>query len=316
MYRKILTVLLILVLFANLPLTAFALETTGTETTAATEAASAAAEPSTQQPQTESEPTQPSQASEPTQPAETEPTTASEPPVQPSEPSQSKEPSQSTEPSQPSTPTTPSTIPTFLEIDTEHIYSGMDEAYEDGYTPRISGDTMHLVLPLLTNGKLYKDEIKVSLGLGGSSSAPFVMANYEKVFELEWVKPKNSEIKQEVFLVKFDVALSSSRINGVYPVTVNISGYDDSNNAISSIYTIYVTITDGKSTTVTPYLYRNRHGGARDLHFQYCCRTGNSHGRGRIHCDCDLKKLADHKIRQEYAGESGHGECTHQSSGR
>ena len=252
MYRKILTVLLILVLFANLPLTAFALETTGTETTAATEAASAAAEPSTQQPQTESEPTQPSQASEPTQPAETEPTTASEPPVQPSEPSQSKEPSQSTEPSQPSTPTTPSTIPTFLEIDTEHIYSGMDEAYEDGYTPRISGDTMHLVLPLLTNGKLYKDEIKVSLGLGGSSSAPFVMANYEKVFELEWVKPKNSEIKQEVFLVKFDVALSSSRINGVYPVTVNISGYDDSNNAISSIYTIYVTITDGKSTTVTP----------------------------------------------------------------
>lgn len=141
-------------------------------------------------------------------------------------------------------------MPTFLEIDTEHIYDGMDEAYEDGYTPRISGDTMHLVLPLLTNGNLYENEIKVSLGLGGSSGTPFIIANYEKSFELEAVTPINSEISQNVFLITFDVALSDKRTNGVYPVTVNVSGYDESNNVISSIYTIYVTITDGKSTEV------------------------------------------------------------------
>lgn len=87
MYRKILTVLLVMVLFVNLPLTALALETTGTETMAATEAAGTAAELS-MQPQTGLEPPQ-----SPSQPAEAEPTTASEPPVQPSEPSQSTEPS-------------------------------------------------------------------------------------------------------------------------------------------------------------------------------------------------------------------------------
>ena len=109
---------------------------------------------------------------------------------------------------------------------------------------------MHLVLPLRTNGSLYKDEIKVSLGLGASASAPFEIANYEKIFTLESVVPKDTEEPQDVFLVQFDVALSEKRYNGVYPVTVNISGYDAENNPIDCIYTIYVTITDGQSTEI------------------------------------------------------------------
>ena len=109
---------------------------------------------------------------------------------------------------------------------------------------------MHLVLPLRTNGSLYKDEIKVSLGLGASASAPFEIANYEKIFTLESVIPKDTEEPQDVFLVQFDVALSEKRYNGVYPVTVNISGYDEENNSIDCIYTIYVTITDGQSTEI------------------------------------------------------------------
>ena len=128
----------------------------------------------------------------------------------------------------------------------------MDRAYEDGYIPRISDDTMYLVLPLRTNGTLYKNEIKVSLGLGASASAPFEIANYEKIFTLESVVPKDTEEFQDVFLVQFDVALSEKRYNGVYPVTVNISGYDEENNPINCIYTIYVTITDGQSTEAKP----------------------------------------------------------------
>ena len=99
---------------------------------------------------------------------------------------------------------------------------------------------MYLVLPLLSNGDIHDNEIKVSLNLGSSSSSPFEIANYEKTFELERVKPKNSEEKVELFLVEFDVKLSSSRTNGVYPVVVNVSGYDDSGSAINCTYSVMV----------------------------------------------------------------------------
>ena len=163
---------------------------------------------------------------------------------------------EATEPTQPTNPTNPtepagSQIPTTLEIDTENIYEGMDKAYEDGYVPKISNGTMYLVLPLLSNGDIHDNEIKVSLNLGSSSSSPFEIANYEKTFELEKVKPKNSEETVELFLVEFDVKLSSSRTNCVYPVIVMVSAYDDSGAIINCTYTLYVTITDGKSNEPT-----------------------------------------------------------------
>ena len=229
MYKGILALMIAFLLVANLPITAFAEEATeatdnSTETMAATDATAeteAGTEPSAQTETTENQtdPTQATVATEPTQPDES------------------------------TTPTVPvgSQIPTSLEIDTENIYDGMDKAYENGYVPKIENGVVYLVLPLLSNGEIHGNEIKVSLGLDSSSSSPFVVANYEKTFELEEIKPKNSEKKVELFLVEFEVKLSSSRTNGVYPVVVNVSGYDDSGTAINCTYTLYVTITDGKS---------------------------------------------------------------------
>ena len=221
MYKRILALMIAALLAVNLPVAACAEETEGTipstesntETTVETEA------------------TQSTDATDSTEVTE---------PVEDTEP---------TQPTNPTNPTEPagSQIPTYLEIDTENIYEGMDKAYEDGYVPKISDGMMYLVLPLLSNGDIHDNEIKVSLNLGSSSSSPFEIANYEKTFELEKVKPQNSEEKVELFLVEFDVKLSSSRTNGVYPVVVNVSGYDDSGSAINCTYTLYVTITDGKS---------------------------------------------------------------------
>ena len=232
-------------------------ETTGvTEATNATEATTATegnTEPSAHteatDPTGQTDPTQATDATEATQP--TDPTDSTQG-TEATDPTDASEPTGGTEPTQPTNPTSPteptgSQIPTSLEIDTENIYEGMDKAYEDGYVPKISNGMMYLVLPLLSNGEIHDDEIKVSLNLGSSSSSPFEIANYEKTFELEKVKPKNSEEKVELFLVEFDVKLSSSRTNGVYPVVVNVSGYDDSGSAITCTYTLYVTITDGKS---------------------------------------------------------------------
>lgn len=193
MHKRILALMIAFLLVANLSITAFAEETTeitenSTETTAATDATAvteAGTEPSAQTETTENQ-TDPTQATDATEP---------------------------TQPDEPTTPTAPagSQIPTSLEIDTENIYDGMDKAYENGYVPKIENGVVYLVLPLLSNGEIHDNEIKVSLGLDSSASSPFVVANYEKTFELEEIKPKNSEEKVELFLVEFDVKLSSFR---------------------------------------------------------------------------------------------------------
>lgn len=270
MYKRILALMIAALLAVNLPVIAFAEETEGTtaatesstETTGVTDAIKATeattatednTEPATQTDATEAsgqtDPTQATDATEATQP--TDPTDSIQG-TEATDPTDASEPTGGTEPTQPTNPTNPtepagSAFPTSLEIDTENIYDGMDKAYEDGYVPKISNGMMYLVLPLLSNGEIHDNEIKVSLNLGSSSSSPFEIANYEKTFEPKKVKPKNSEEKVELFLVEFDVKLSSSRTNGVYPVVVNVSGYDDSGSAINCTYTLYVTITDGKS---------------------------------------------------------------------
>lgn len=200
----------------------------------------------------------------------TEPTNSTEEPAtEPTESSTSPTTQPETEPTQPSTtpeddvtePTNPTEditdtkpteplIPTVLEIDTENIYEGMTKAYEDGYVPTIKDGYMFLVLPLIPSGVVHNDRVKVSLSLGSSASSPFIIANYEKVFELETIVPENSNIPQTLFLIHFNLKMSSERRDGVYPVTVNVSGYDEAGNTITCIYTIYVTITDGKAETI------------------------------------------------------------------
>ena len=212
MYKRILALMIAALLTANLPIVAFAEETE--ETTAATDSSSetAAATEATQateattateantEPSAQTDATDPTGQTDPTQSTEaaTDPTQATDEtdPTQGTEttdPTDSTEPTGGTESTQPTDPTNPtepagSSIPTSLEIDTENIYDGMDKAYEDGYVPKISNGMMYLVLPLLSNGDLHDNEIKVSLNLGSSSSSPFEIANYEKTFELKKVK--------------------------------------------------------------------------------------------------------------------------------
>lgn len=243
MNKKILAVLLAFLFVASFPVTAFAEDTVSTDESTATIGTTSENGQTELLEQTggDTEP-DPSESSQPTEPSQpTQPTTPSTDPTDPI-----------TEPTLPSAPDLPeSTIPTALTIDTENIYDGMDKAYEDGYVPRTENGFMYIVLPMLSNGNIYQNRIKVSLGLGSGASSPFVMANYEKTFEMETVTPKNSNEEKELFLIEFTVKLSSERINGVYPVAVNISGYDDSGTPIDCSYTIYVTITDGKSNQVT-----------------------------------------------------------------
>lgn len=183
-------------------------------------------------PQVDTPPTEPTEPTSPTEPDTTTPTNPSTP----------------TEPSDPTSPTEPSVpkIPTVLEIDSSHIYSGMDMAYEDGYLPQISGGTMKIVLPLKCSGGLWDDKLDTSISLDTSATSPFVVENFRKTFYLEAVTPKNGSESQEVYLVTYDIQLSDERRNGTYPVSVSTAGFDVSGNAVDTTFTLYITITDGK----------------------------------------------------------------------
>ena len=251
MNRTILAGCLALVLVLSLPMAVLAQETE--ETTAATESTEISEPAETTAPTEATEPTEtaePTATVETTQPTET--TAPSEPETIPSEPPATTEatlPPETSAPPETTAPTESPVPPTFLEIDTAHLYPGMESTYQDGYSPGVHDGAVRLVLPLLASGPLYQDQLTASLGLG---SGPFVMANYEKAFSLETIVPENSGVPQSVFLISFDVALSENRNNGVYPVTVTISGYDSGGNALSGSYTLYVTITDGKSPEAAP----------------------------------------------------------------
>ncbi len=191
--------------------------------------------------QTEPAPT----VSIPTVPPQTEPApTESVPTVLPQTESAPTEPE--------TTPTVPAPEPTtVLEIDTKHIYEGMDSAYESGYIPKIHDGTVQIILPLKSTGTIQGNQIKASLDLGGGAS-PFVIASYEKTFSLNTIVPQNAAQGQDVYLVSFQVCLAEDRINGTYPVTARISGYDDAGHPVSFEYTVFVTITDGTSAEPEP----------------------------------------------------------------
>lgn len=146
---------------------------------------------------------------------------------------------------QPTEPTIPE-IPTVLEIDSSHIYSGMDTAYEDGYLPRIEDGVMHIVLPLRCSGALWDNKLDAAVSLDSSANSPFVVENLQKTFYLESIIPENSTEPQDIYLISFDILLAEGRRNGTYPVTINASGFDYKGSPIKTTFTLYITITDGK----------------------------------------------------------------------
>ena len=243
--KQIFSFFLALVLLACLALPALAAEPSQSETmeTVSSEPTETTTVPSTEptEPNQPEQPTEQPVAPAPTEPQTIEPTTPTEPqatdPTAPTEP-QATEPPAPTEPK----PTEPPQFPTQLEIDTEHIYPGMDGAYENGYAPSTGDGYVHVVLPLLATGNIHQNEIKASINPGGSPA--FVPTNYEKRFYLEEHQPINDTQSVELFLIEFDVALSSSRVNGVYPLSIQVSGFDENAQPITGNYPFFVTITD------------------------------------------------------------------------
>jgi len=142
-------------------------------------------------------------------------------------------------------------VPASLKIDDTNIYEGMDKAYKYGYTPQVSGGVVTLVMPLIADGEIQNSQIIVTPTLGDTASSPFQYKNYQKTIALAQNKVNGGNTTVASYLVRFDLPLASGRINGVYPVTINIQAQGAGGSAIQQSFTCYVTITDGKNPNAT-----------------------------------------------------------------
>lgn len=138
-----------------------------------------------------------------------------------------------------------------LRLDNENRYEGMEKAYQDGYEPEVSGESVSVILPLMWNGKNEVDTITASLDQGDQNTAPFIFQNYQKTFKKTEEKINDTDQTREVFLIKFVLKLKSDRKNGAYPVQIKTTVQLEEQE-IEQNFTVYVQIKDEKVAEITP----------------------------------------------------------------
>ncbi len=129
--------------------------------------------------------------------------------------------------------TTPKSAPVLL-IDNAHIYEHMQQSYAQGYEPLIDGDTAVIVLPLCCEEDQKPESVRISAKLQPDS--PFIVRNYERTVPLA-VHLDSDGAEHEIYLAEFRLAMQAERVNGCYPVMLQVADF--------GAYTVYVNITDG-----------------------------------------------------------------------
>lgn len=132
----------------------------------------------------------------------------------------------------------------ILEIEDEHIYEDMKTAWSDGYEPEVKNGCAKLVLPLSVKDGAEVSYVSAALEFSETKDSPFVIRNYKKTVRQESILAQDGTV-EELFFVCFDLNLSESRINGIYPVTVSVQ-YSCQGKKMVQDFLIYVRITDGK----------------------------------------------------------------------
>lgn len=122
-----------------------------------------------------------------------------------------------------------------MQIDNTHRYEYMDETYAEGYEPVTRGDYAVVVLPLCCDAEEKPDAVRISVGLDTMDS-PFVVKNYEQTVSHGLYTDADGDA-HDIYLAEFWLAMYADRVNGCYPVRLQI--------ADGTCYTVYVNITDG-----------------------------------------------------------------------
>lgn len=120
-----------------------------------------------------------------------------------------------------------------LYIDTKTVYDGMTCSYSEGYIPSVENGEARIVLPLKGGTG---STLTVVPDLGDTNSCPFVYGNYNMTVK------RNSK---GVFVIDLKLKLLENPVNGVYPVTFNVTTSDGT----AGSFTVYATIASGGSAS-------------------------------------------------------------------
>lgn len=146
---------------------------------------------------------------------------------------------------------TPEAPAARLFLDNTNLYENMEKSYSQGYMPTVRGDEVVLVLPLLCEGELEGNCLRARVELGDAQS-PFIRKNYEKTVKLAQNSVNRGKGQVTGYCVSFPLALKPRRVNGSYPVTIEIMAACNMGTILQETFTIYVTISDGKDPDATP----------------------------------------------------------------
>ncbi|MDE6025984.1 MAG: hypothetical protein K2G45_11080 [Lachnospiraceae bacterium] len=136
---------------------------------------------------------------------------------------------------------------TKLYVDNKNRYKHMSHSYAEGYVPSVENGVVHLVVPIVSTGKLKDSSLEASLSLGDIQSMPFICKNYKKQVVLSKSTVNDGAGKAESYVVYFPIELKEGRYNGSYPITLNVSARDEAGIDIAEEFTVYVNISDGRN---------------------------------------------------------------------
>lgn len=131
-------------------------------------------------------------------------------------------------------PDTPAPIADQLHIDSTHLYEGMSMTYAQGYVPTVQDGKVSIILPLV--GQTHDGKVTITADLGATTDTPFVFGNYSQL-----------AAGGSPYIFSLVIPLASGRINGAYPVILNADYLDNTGAKVTQSFTVYVTITDGKT---------------------------------------------------------------------
>lgn len=129
-------------------------------------------------------------------------------------------------------------------IDAQHVYPGMDTSYAQGYVPSVREDLVEVVLPLVLKGNASCDTVTAVVDLGEAAETPFAPGNYANTFS--WQRYEMDGGRVSCYLVRFSLTLKPDRVNGSYPILVNVEGVTGGGVMITRQFPLYVVIRDGK----------------------------------------------------------------------
>lgn len=125
-----------------------------------------------------------------------------------------------------------------LEIDSTHIYPGMEKSYSEGYLPTVSEGKVNIVLPLI--GSVRGGRIRVVPEI--PQDGPFASGNYifdveQKTYSVTNTSGKTENVK--AFLITLELPVTGGQ-SGTYDAGFAVSYNDVNNTPMQQLFAITV----------------------------------------------------------------------------